>query len=85
MTYLSPPPFTMLRTSYSANNVVWYGGNNIVLGGRGGGEYKVSKIFARDCLYANFKQTVFLMLVEARKCYPISLLVVNLYNVAQQQ
>ena len=30
-----PPPFTMLRTSYSAKNVVWYGGNNIVSGEKG--------------------------------------------------
>ena len=59
MTYLPPPPFTMLRTSYSAKIVVWYGGNNIVLRGKGvGDEYKVSKIFALDCR-VRFKYSVF--------------------------
>ena len=51
MTNLPPPPFTMLRISYSAKNVVWYRCNNIVLGGKGGSKYKVSKIFAPDCRY----------------------------------
>ena len=40
---LPPPPFTMLRISYSAKNMVWYRCNNIVLGGKGGTNTKSQK------------------------------------------
>jgi hypothetical protein len=46
---ISPlPPLTMLGECFQPKTVVWYNGNNIVLGGRGG-EKDVSIIFARDC------------------------------------
>jgi hypothetical protein len=42
----------MLGEWFQPKTVVWYHGNNIVLGGRGGGgEKDASIIFARDCLY----------------------------------
>ena len=43
MTNLPLPPFTMLRISYSAKNVVRYRCNNIVLGGKGGANTKSQK------------------------------------------
>ena len=43
MTNLPLPPFTMLRISYSAKNVVRYRCNNIVLGGKGGANAKSQK------------------------------------------
>ena len=43
MTCLPPPPFTMLRISYSAKNMVRYRCNNIVLGGKGGANTKSQK------------------------------------------
>ena len=43
MVNLPPPPFTMLKISYSAKNVVWYRCNNIVLEGKGGASTKCQK------------------------------------------
>ena len=45
-----PPSLTFLKTSYSANHVLWYRRNKIVLGGGGRGrEFQLSSIFVRDC------------------------------------
>ena len=60
-------PFTMLRISYSAKNVVWYRCNNIVLGGKGGTNTKSQNflhlIFSKQIA----KQILVSMFVVARK------------------
>ena len=51
MTYPPPPPpFTMLRTSYSTQKCGLVSLQQHCFRGEGGSKYKVSKIFARDCL-----------------------------------
>ena len=79
-----PPSFTMLKTSYSLKNVVWYRCNNIVLEGKREQIQSLKNVRTRLSLCKLQSQLCLLRFVVARKYYPTTLFAIKLDNVAQQ-